>query len=174
MPASIEDGTWIAVQVRSRMETLVTDGLAERGYECFLPVCSTSKRRVATCTDFRRALFPGYVFCQYLSSPQFRIIEVPGVIRLVGAAGKPTPIPDQEIEQIRRIVESGRHSEPWRFMQTGQHVVVTRGSLRGIEGLVVASRKNAKLIVSLPILRRSVRVEIDGADLVPAETQYCG
>jgi transcription termination/antitermination protein NusG len=153
MSSPIEDGMWIAVQVRPRMENEVAEGLSNRGYGCFLPLCCRPHQA-------RKALFPGYLFCRYIRTPTFRIVEVPGVLRLVGAAGQPTPISETEIESIRLIVGSGYYSEPWKFLETGQRVVVRNGSLRGIEGIVVASRKKRKLIVSVPLLRRAVSVEI--------------
>jgi transcription antitermination factor NusG len=71
------------------------------------------------------------------------------------------PIRAEEIEAIQRIVETGRATEPWPFLQVGEQVRIETGPLRGTEGVVLRVQNQHRLIVSVSLLQRSVAVEIN-------------
>ena len=50
---------------------------------------------------------------------------------------------------------------PWPFLRAGQKIVVTRGPLSGVEGFLVSSKNEYRLVVSIQLLQRSVAAEID-------------
>jgi len=81
----------------------------------------------------------------------------------VGIAQTPAPIPDHEIEAVRAILRSGLAAQPWPFVRVGQTVRIRGGSLDGVEGILVASKKHDRLVVSVGLLQRSVAVEVDQA-----------
>jgi transcriptional antiterminator NusG len=157
-----EDGSWIVVQVRGGFERSVARALASRGYDQLLPLWTARSR-----TKPPKPLFPGYIFCRYISEPRFRIVEIPSVIRLVGPGKVPLAVPSADIGWIQRLMSSEVYREPWKFLEVGERVVVVDGPLQGVEGVVIGSKRAAKLIVSLPILRRSVAVEFSRSDLAP-------
>ncbi len=49
---------------------------------------------------------------------------------------------------------------PWRFLVAGQVVMIERGPLRSVEGILQEVKKALRLIVSVHLLRRSVSAEI--------------
>jgi hypothetical protein len=77
-------------------------------------------------------------------------------------------IPNEEIEGIRRAVEGPFRVEPHPFLRCGERVRVTRGSLEGVEGVLVRKKSLYRLVLSVDMLAQSVAVEIDAADVVPA------
>jgi transcriptional antiterminator NusG len=163
----LQDGDWIAVQVRSGFERTVSEGLQQRGYEQFLPSYQQHRSRGSQKETIQRPLFPGYVFCRYIRVPRYRILATPAVIRLVGAGNMLISIPDDEIEAIRRVVNSGLYSEPWRCLQVGQAVIVNRGALCGVRGTLVSVRQGRRLLVSIGLLGRAVAVEVDAEAVSP-------
>lgn len=84
-------------------------------------------------------------------------------------------IPEAEIEAVRRTVEGHFLVEPHPFLKCGDRVRVTRGSLRGIEGILVRKKNIFRLVISVAMLAQSVGVEVDAADVesvrVAAEAQ---
>ena len=68
-----------------------------------------------------------------------------------------------EIEAIRTVVESPVHAEPHPYLKCGDHVRVTAGPLRGLEGLLLRKKNWFKLLLSVEMLQRSVAVEVDAA-----------
>ncbi len=160
-----QDGSWIAVQVRPGIERTVSRSLQLRGYVDFLPSYPISHSKKSH--EAGTVLFPGYVFCQYLRHPCFRIVEIPGVVRLVGFGNKVVAIPDEEIESIRHVVESNARSKPVPFFQTGQRVLVVNGPLSGVKGVLLRQERGPWVVVSIPLLNRAVAVEVRIDDVRP-------
>lgn len=153
---------WVAVQVKVNRERGVATILRQAGYEEFLPLYRPRGPHVTTPRE--QPLFPGYLFCRYNWRNPYRIVQAPGVIRLLGEAHAPTPIDEDEILAIRRVVESGLYSEPWRFAEPGSRVRISVGPLSGLEGTLVAVRNTWRLIVSVQLLQRAIAVEVRGTD----------
>jgi transcription antitermination factor NusG len=112
-------------------------------------------------------LFPGYVFCRIPLEQRNRVVTTDGVVGLVGAGRQPIPVSDVEIEAIRTMIHSQVETQPWPFLKIGQTVRICRGSLSGIEGILIRIKNSWRLIVSLTLLERSVAVEIDAAYVSP-------
>jgi transcription antitermination factor NusG len=74
-------------------------------------------------------------------------------------------IPEDEIEAIRRTVEGPYRMEPHPFLRCGDRVRVTRGSLQGVEGILVRKKNQFRLVLSVDMLAKSVAVEIDATDV---------
>ena len=132
-----------------------------KGYEEYLP-CYTSRRRWSDRTrTIELPLFPGYTFCRFDVGNRLPILVVPGVLSIVGTGRFPTVITDEEISFIQTAIGSGKPCTPWPLVQAGQIVCVVRGPLAGLEGTVVEVRSSVRLILSLPLLQRSISVEIE-------------
>ena len=59
------------------------------------------------------------------------------------------------------MVGSGLLVGPWPFLAAGQSVVIERGPLRGVEGVLQEVKKGFRLVVSVNLLQRSVCAEVD-------------
>ena len=115
-------------------------------------------------------LFPGYVFVRMAMRERALVVQVPGVARLVGFNGAPTPLPVEEIEGLKRGLVSGMRAEPYPFRAAGRRVRVRSGPLAGTEGIVVRRKNFERFVISLEMIQRSVAVELNGIDLeLPAE-----
>src|SRR6267143_2764528 len=167
------DEAWVAVHVRTHSEQSVAAYLTLQGHNCFAPWYvrprSSNQRQVTRGGGEPKAtaLFPGYLFCRYQKMPQYRIVQAPGVIEIVGFGGTLAVVPEQEIESIRRVIDSGFYSEPWRFVQTGQAVRVSGGPLQGLEGILTTVRNKHRVVLSVTLLQRSVAVEVNAEHILP-------
>jgi transcription antitermination factor NusG len=148
---------WYAIQVRGRCEQSVAAQLRGKGYELFLPMVGTHRRpsssRVAP-------LIPGYVFCR-LGTATAPIVTTPGVVRIVSAGDRWLPIPQDEIEALKRVVQSALPATPCLDVFVGRRVRIVAGPLCGVEGVLSRAAGGDRLIVSVSILRRAVAVEVD-------------
>ena len=158
---------WFALQVRTRFENAVAAHLAGKGYEWLLPLCTSRRRWSDRIKDLELPLFPGYVFCRFDPMNRLPILMTPWVKQVVGVAKVPTAISENEIAAIQLAVRSGLRREPWPFLEVGQQVRVKYGPLAGLQGLLLEFRGQHRLLLSVSLLRRSVAVEIDGADVDP-------
>lgn len=152
---------WFALRVRSNHERVAAQHLRGRGIEEFAPTYRVERQWSDRKKHVDQFLFPGYVFCQVDPSDRLPALSVPGAMRLVGFGAGPTSIPTAEIEAVRGMVDSGLLVAPWPFLQTGQRVLVERGPLEGVEGILQEIRKTYRLVVSIEMLQRSVSVELD-------------
>lgn len=158
---------WYAVRVRPRSEKIVATALQEKGYEDFLPLYRKRSKWSDRTKDIALPLFPGYVFCRADLSGKPPLISTPSVIGILSFCGKPALISDREIVEVRRIVNSGVYAEPWPFLRDGQRVRIERGSLAGIEGIVLRAKSDWRVVLSIEALCRSVAIEVDRECVIP-------
>ena len=153
--------SWYAIRVRSKFERIVSTALSGKGYEEYLP-CYRSRRKWSDRSkDLDLPLFPGYLFCRFDVELRLPILVTPGVISIVGIGKIPVAIADQEIDAIQTMVRSGLLLRPWPQLAVGSSVVIEKGPLKGLEGIALDIKKKYHLFVSVPLLQRSVSVEIE-------------
>jgi len=151
---------WYALHVRPNYEITVASRLRELGLEEYLPI--KQSRPVPKRNRFSEGLplFPGYIFSFLDLKTGPRLYNVPGIIRILGFCGKPEPIEEDEIQTIRAIVKSQLPVRDIPYLATGERIVLIDGPLRGISGTVLRSAKGKQLVVSLPLLHRSLAVTV--------------
>jgi transcription antitermination factor NusG len=152
---------WYGVHTKRNHESIAASALEHKGYEQYLPVYRSRRRWSDRVVDSILPQFPGYVFCRFDATYRLPILTTPGVISIVGFGQGPTPIPESEIEALQLVLRSGLAAEPCPFLREGQRIRVNRGSLEGLEGLLLKKKSEWRMVVSVRILQRSVSVEID-------------
>jgi transcription antitermination factor NusG len=135
--------------------------LRSRGVEEFSPVCTTVEQWSDRKKRTEHHLFPGYIFCRVNPSDRLPVLSIPGAMGLVGFGHGPMVIPEKEIESVRTMVESGLLVQPWPFLEAGQTVLIERGPLSGVEGVLIEVKKGYRLVVSITLLQRSVSAELE-------------
>jgi transcription antitermination factor NusG len=161
------DTAWYAAQTRSRHERLVAYHLANRGIVQYLPTVTETHVWSDRRKKIEMPLFPGYVFVKITPTNENRVdvLRAPGVVRLVGSVPGGTPIPDEQIESIKTLVE---RNLPWTshpFLKEGQRVRVRGGALNGVEGIFVKRSGLETLVISVDAIQRSLSVSIQGYEL---------
>ncbi len=162
-PVELIEPLWYVVYAQTRKEREVEMALQRQGLETFLPLAIIPSRRRDRKVTLQVPLFPGYLFIHaaFDTTVFHKIIKTHYVFRLLGN-GKPTPIPEAEVEAIRTIVSGGRPYYPWRFLEKGKRVRVIYGLFAGIEGIILEMhRQKRRLVVGVELFRRSVAVELD-------------
>jgi transcription antitermination factor NusG len=152
---------WFALRVRSNHERVTATHLRERGFEEFSPAYKTKRQWSDRKKVIEQFLFPGYVFCRFNPQDRLPLLRMPGVVGIVGFGKGPSPIPDQEIEHVRTMVQSGLLVTPWPFLAAGQTVLIERGPLSGVEGILQEVKGTYRLVVSVHLLQRSVSAEVE-------------
>ena len=154
---------WYGIRTRSNQERNVAASFEGKGYECFLPMYRQRRRWSDRIVVAEVPLFPGYVFCRFDFWQRLPIMTTLGVVSILGFGCDPAPIPDQEIQAIERVLQSGLAAEPHPFLRIGQRVRISHGALKGVEGVLLQKKSEWRLVVSVNMLQRSVSVELDPA-----------
>ena len=154
---------WHALYTRHQHEKLVAQALRGKGFEVFLPQYRALHRWRDRRKELELPLFPNYVFIQGGLDRMLNILTTPGVHSLVGWGGRPADIPRDEIDAVRRMVESPLRIEQHPFIKCGEWVRIKSGPLEGIEGILVRYKSAYRLVLSVEMLARSAAVEVDAS-----------
>lgn len=158
---------WYAIRTRSRHEKRVAEQLAGRGVEFFLPLAKRWSRWKDRRKWIEIPLFPGYCFGRFCLEARSLVLKAVGVVGLVGMNGYPEPIPDEEIEGVRRVVASPLPYDPYPTLTEGMHVEVIRGPLMGVRGTLIRKGTKARLVIAVNVICQGAVLEIDAADVTP-------
>ena len=152
---------WYALRIQSRKEQLSSQVLSHKGFQSYVPTYRNLRQWSDRCVELDTPLFPGYVFCRFDPRTRLPVLTTPGVISILGFGQEAAPVDDREIEAIQAVLRSGLHVEPCGFLQEGQKVRIVRGSLQGLEGILMHKKTQYRMVISVTMLQRSVTVEID-------------
>jgi transcription antitermination factor NusG len=156
---------WFALYTRHQHEKNVAALLSRKQFEVFLPLYEARHRWKDRVKRLSLPLFPSYVFLRGGIERQLQILTTPGVFGIVTAGDRVAPIPSEEIEAVRLMVENSLRVEPHPFLKCGDWVRVKVGPLEGVEGILVRMKGVSRLIVSVEMLQKSVAVEVYASDV---------
>ena len=159
---------WLAAYTRARHEKSVVRQLNEREIECFLPLYRSWRQWADRRKQVELALFPSYVFIHIDPRERLRVLQLPGVVRLVSFNGTPAALPEREIEGLRNGLEQGVYAQPHPYLRSGSRVRVVRGPLSGASGILIRKKDKLRFVISIDVLMRSVAVELNTDDIAAA------
>ena len=118
------------------------------------------KKRVST-----KKFFPGYVLIEMdLSDETWHLINnIPKVTGFIGSNNKPSPLSDEEVENIRKQMDTGvTLTKTKSQFQKGDAVRIADGPFLGFTGAIDdIDIDHRKLRVMVSIFGRSTPVELD-------------
>jgi len=156
---------WFAVYTCANHEKRVAAHLTARGVEHFLPLYRSRRVWKDRRVFLDLPLFPGYLFARFALTARLRVLDVPGVVRLVGFNGQPYPLAESDVETLRTGIRSALRIEPHPYLTAGSRVRVARGPLAGMHGILVRRKNICRVVLSLELIARSAAVEVDAADI---------
>jgi transcription antitermination factor NusG len=167
-PEARDSARWFALTVRHQHERPVQAALEYQGWRTWVPLYRSRRQWSDRVKEIEAPLFAGYVLCRFALLEKVRVLNTPGVTRLVGFGGVPAPLEETEVARIQAVLGSGLPVRPWPFLQAGDAVRVERGPLRGLEGTVLKEKDGLRLVIAVELLRRSMCVDLEADMVVPA------
>jgi transcription antitermination factor NusG len=155
---------WFAACTQPRHEKVVAKFLEIRKIETYLPLHRKIRSWNGRRAEVDLPLFAGYVFVRLPLEERVKVLETPSVRSFVTFNGKPAPLPEEEIEALKRSL-AVRCAEPYPFFQVGKRVRIAAGPLEGLEGRILRRKGKLRMIVSVDFLQRSIAVDLEPADL---------
>jgi transcriptional antiterminator RfaH len=143
---------WFAIQARPGAEAAAESNLRELPIETLLPLARRSVHHATrTPRMVLRPLFPSYLFGRFSAAASLRAVTYThGVLRVVGGGGRPWPVDDAIVEDIRErigpegCVEMGEHP-----FGPGDCVRITVGPLAGWSGIFDYELSDAQRVAIL-------------------------
>jgi transcriptional antiterminator NusG len=113
-----------------------------------------------------RKFFPGYVLVEMIMDDEtwHLIRHVPGVLGFIGGTSdKPTPLSDQEVDNIlQRVQEGVEKPRPKVLFEPGEVVRIIDGPFADFDGVVEdVNYEKSRLRISVSIFGRSTPVELE-------------
>jgi transcription antitermination factor NusG len=166
-PTLLQDSPWWALYTRHQHEKTVAEMLSAKGFEVFLPLYESIRRWKDRRKVLAMPLFPCYLFVRGGLDRKLQVVTTPGVHMILYRGEQVAMVPQQEIEAIQRAVAGPHRVEPHPYLKCGSRVRVTRGSLDGVEGILVRKKNLCRLVLSVDMLAQSVAVEVNAWDVEP-------
>ena len=163
-----EAPAWWVLYTRHQHEKTVAEMLSTKGFEVFLPLYASVRRWKDRSKMLSLPLFPCYVFVRGGLDRRLQVVTTPGVHMILFHGEQVAIIPETEIQAVRRAVEGPFRVEPHPFLKCGERVRVIRGSLEGVEGILIRKKNLYRLVLSVDMMAQSVAVEIDATDVEAA------
>lgn len=159
---------WYVVHVRSRHEFSVSERLVKSGMDAFLPAVERLRRWKDRKKLITFPLFPGYLFVRIRKNndEKLAVLKTPGVVRFIGQTpGEPEPVPDEQIQSLKRLVECKEALDPYPYLKEGNKVKIKSGPLAGVEGILVERKGMHLLVLSVDILRQGVSIQVEASSV---------
>jgi transcriptional antiterminator NusG len=166
---------WYSVSVLSNFEKQVAEkirqavrdaGLQDEIEEVLVPTEEVLEIRRGKKVTSERRFMPGYVLVRMeMSNRAYHLINsINRVTGFLGPQGKPTPMRDEEVNQILNRAEAAVAASPRNLIRfdIGEKVKVTDGPFEGFEGMVEEVDEGSnRLKVSVSIFGRATPVELE-------------
>lgn len=167
MTQPIRIPAWYVLHTRSRFENKVNEGLERKSKEVFLPKVLVRSKRRDRKVMIRVPLFPGYVFVKTDLDPadQLDIVKTAGIVRFVGNRSGPQPVPDEAIDALRVMVDTGLDISTGTRLKKGDRVIVVQGPFTGIRGTFARYRGRGRIVVNIDALGQFAAVEVNEDDI---------
>ncbi|MGB5295808.1 MAG: transcription termination/antitermination protein NusG [Thermoanaerobaculia bacterium] len=165
---------WYIVHTYSGFEDRVKETLRQRAEalemgkafgEIHIPTETIVEYRGGKKKETQRKFFPGYILVEMeMSDAAWHVVKnTPKVTGFVGSGKKPTPLTQEEVEQILQQVVSAREKpKPKYIFDKGEPVKIIDGPFNNFTGVVEdvnLDRNTLKVMVT--IFGRATPVELD-------------
>jgi len=163
---------WYVIHTHAGYEDQVAENIVQRAHnlkldEHIFEVIVPKEKQIEIRSGRRRTVekrsFPGYVFVKMIVTDEswYVVRNTPNVTGFLGSGVKPTPIPESEIEQIRKRMarEEPEHTVD---LEVSDLVRISDGPLKGYEGKVTeVDAAKGKIKVSVSMFGRETPVNLD-------------
>jgi transcription antitermination factor NusG len=155
------ENKWYAIYTRPRAEKLVYTRLIEADIEAFLPIQKTIRQWSDRKKIVERPLLSSYVFVKTRHKFFPVVYTTTGVVKFITFEGQPVAIPQNQIDNLRLLINSDAEIEvtSGKF-EKGDNVEVVAGSMAGLTGELVGRGKNKRVIVRIDKLDQNILLTI--------------
>ncbi|MBD3288865.1 UpxY family transcription antiterminator [candidate division KSB1 bacterium] len=160
---------WYAVYVRSRHEKKVATEFRQRNIQHFLPLIPRLHQWKDRKKYVDMPIFPGYVFVRMRLADRLKILSVQGVAWIISFRNMPAPIPESQVENVRRALTMPELIRPAEYLNEGDPVKIIHGPFRGVTGKLIKKHGEHQLLVSIDLIKQAVSLKIDSSWLKPAK-----
>ena len=160
---SIPGESWAVAHVKPRQEKALSRDLEAGAVTHYLPVIRELRTHGGRKRWVDSPLFPGYVFAR--GGP-----ELTTKLRRTDRVVNCLDVPDQgrllaELSQIEAAIAAGATFNPYPYLREGEYARISRGPLRGVEGIIDRTDGRTRLVLIVQTLGRATAIEVNPAEI---------
>ena len=160
---------WYAAYTKSRTEKKILERLTENGFEAYLPIQRKRRQWSDRLKWVEEPLIKSYIFIRVNEKQYYDAINTPGLVCYVTFEGKAAPIPDWQIDLLKKLLNEGAEMEfSGERFAPGEKIIVVKGTLVGMQGEMVEYRGRKKVLVRLGSTGTNILITVN-LDLIEKE-----
>lgn len=160
--------SWYLVVTKPQSEFKAQENLLRQGYETYLPIVQTSRRRNGKNVNRTEAFFPRYLFI-YLDKETDNwapIRSTFGVAGLVRFGGLPAVVPELMVTNLKNNEnEFGLQSFEKKEFKQGDKVEIIDGPFEGYKAVYQKMKSTERVSVLLDIVGKNTQVTLSVHEL---------
>ena len=158
---------WYALYTKPRHEFKAASYLNDLEIENYLPTVTRIKQWSDRKKKIIEPVFKGYIFIYGDEKERYNALQNDSIVYTISFEGKPARIPDWQIENLKKIITSEEELSVENLISEGTKVKIVDGPFSGVEGIVIQTDHNEKLLgVSIDLLRRTVLVRLPKTSVI--------
>jgi transcription antitermination factor NusG len=152
---------------RSRNEKALAHDLMAKNISYFLPMTMKVSRRTHRTFKSMLPLFTGYLFFCGRENDRIELLKTNRVANLLEVVDQTALT--AELLGVEKAIRAGAPLVPHKYLQRGQWCKVIAGPLLGLEGIVVQTKGETRLVLQIDMLGQAASVEIGVEMIEPVE-----
>ncbi len=162
----MSDYHWFAAYTLPRYEKKAKVQLDKQGIVNWLPLQRIRRRWSDRWKWVEEPVFRSYLFVYISEREYFQTLNSYGIIRFVAFNGQPVRVPENQMDFLRRMLDTGYELETGDMnLEPGDKVEVLTGPLAGRQGVLVSRAGDKKFRVDLDFLGQSVYITVPAENL---------
>jgi transcriptional antiterminator RfaH len=154
---------WSVVHTKPQCEKKLVDYLKRNGIWYYLALYDSERVYQHRKVLFTKPLFPGYVFSCFELKDRFTILNCGYVVRFIKVPNQQELLDDLNWIYQGRLKQAEFEQAEW--LEQGWQVEIVSGPMQGMSGVVESQTKLNEVTLQVNILRQSVKVKVNPADV---------
>lgn len=153
---------WYLIQFKPNCHRLAERNLSRQGFDTFLPMQQTTKRKVSSFVNDLRPLFPGYMFVSVNVeiAPWRKINSTIGVSKLVSFEGKPKALPPQLVPGLMLRCDTAGTLQPPNSLNVGDSVELLTGPFANFIATIESIDHEKRIWVLMDFMGQKTRTQV--------------
>jgi transcription antitermination factor NusG len=160
-------GLWWVAHTKSRNEKALAQDLMAKDISYFLPMTWRVHRHSRRTIKALLPLFTGYLFFCGNEAERVELLKTNRVANLLEVKNQESLI--NELVRFDQALRAGAPLTPHKYLNKGQWCRVIAGPLLGLEGIIVQTKGDTRLVLQINMLGQAASVEIDIVMVEPIE-----
>jgi transcriptional antiterminator RfaH len=154
---------WFLAQLKPNCTKIANMNLKRQGFQTFLPLEEKTHQRKGKFVNFKKPLFPGYIFVAFdMAKSQWHTINSTyGITRLVSFGKVPTPLPKGLVAQLKLRYDADGKLLLSKTFKAGDQVMFIKGPFVNFIAEIESISPEQRAWVLLEIMGNKTRIAVE-------------